>query len=123
MPPYLLWLHYASFFNYGYEVLCVNELDGMKLDGSFMAAHGLQVWTQIPNPTLIKTNRCTLGFAEITLRRFGLVSFTKVTILRGRSDPASICASTSDCRDFDTREWFFLVAMVTIHPAPRSTGR
>jgi ABC-type multidrug transport system permease subunit len=43
MPPSLRWLHYASFFNYGYEVLCVNELDGMRLDGSFMQAKGLQV--------------------------------------------------------------------------------
>eukprot|EP01134_Creolimax_fragrantissima_P003659 CFRG3659T1 len=34
MPQYLSWLHYTSFFNYGYEALAVNELDGVFLSGN-----------------------------------------------------------------------------------------
>ncbi|KNC71412.1 hypothetical protein SARC_16052 [Sphaeroforma arctica JP610] len=34
MPVWLSWLHYLSFFNYGYEALAVNELDGLFLSGN-----------------------------------------------------------------------------------------
>eukprot|EP00123_Amoebidium_parasiticum_P009578 comp19566_c0_seq1/m.22975 comp19566_c0_seq1/g.22975 ORF comp19566_c0_seq1/g.22975 comp19566_c0_seq1/m.22975 type:complete len:1015 (-) comp19566_c0_seq1:143-3187(-) len=36
MPPALRWLHYVSFFNYGYEALVINELDGTYLGGSIL---------------------------------------------------------------------------------------
>eukprot|EP01134_Creolimax_fragrantissima_P000448 CFRG0448T1 len=47
MPPYLKWLHYVSFFNYGYEALCVNELDGIYLQGKILDAHTEVAGTQI----------------------------------------------------------------------------
>eukprot|EP00123_Amoebidium_parasiticum_P015951 comp23216_c2_seq1/m.37804 comp23216_c2_seq1/g.37804 ORF comp23216_c2_seq1/g.37804 comp23216_c2_seq1/m.37804 type:complete len:1009 (-) comp23216_c2_seq1:257-3283(-) len=34
MPPWLAWIHYLSFFYYGYEALAVNELDGQFLSGN-----------------------------------------------------------------------------------------
>eukprot|EP00126_Sphaerothecum_destruens_P010376 Sdes_comp20725_c2_seq1m16512 len=36
MSAWVLWLRYLSFFNYGYEALCVNELDGMMIQGSIV---------------------------------------------------------------------------------------
>eukprot|EP01135_Chromosphaera_perkinsii_P001583 Nk52_evm53s207 gene=Nk52_evmTU53s207 len=38
MPPYVAWLRYLSFFNYGYEALCVNELNGMMISGSIVGS-------------------------------------------------------------------------------------
>eukprot|EP00127_Corallochytrium_limacisporum_P002658 Clim_evm94s134 gene=Clim_evmTU94s134 len=43
MNPYVAWLRYLSFFNYGYEALCVNELDGVELKGSILKSASFHV--------------------------------------------------------------------------------
>jgi hypothetical protein len=45
MTPYVAWLHYCSFFNYGYEAIVVNELEGTFLTGKVLGADGVSVTT------------------------------------------------------------------------------
>eukprot|EP00121_Abeoforma_whisleri_P009640 Awhi_evm3s8867 len=43
MPAWVAWLHYVSFFNYAFEALVINELEGLYIEGSVFGAAGLAV--------------------------------------------------------------------------------
>ncbi len=75
-PEFIRWAFYSSWFNYGFEALCVNEFEAKE--------YGHHVLDRMVSEHVLGTFRCySRDFAEIILYSFPLCCRTWRTLTNG----------------------------------------